>query len=962
MKISPCMENIPQKTKRRERSIAAQYPLSFKGSAETIITSWRDKALMSVFSQHYGNIGDRAGEKLYKLTSESEILQKSSRFAYKNGALYFIDKKAGRSLLEHIVFPFINLPLNAASMLLKKAQNFSSLKEGARTLYNKPFFRVSRKLNELDSKTDILKGIFEKTNNTVKAFAKEKGMEPDKLLAIISAPEKHPEDAKLIEEAYRYIKEDLYKAGSKFFDTHTGNFNTAYERPLNRIITGIIPVAFLANDAYNLSVLCGDSPAESKKEADARKKQELIRIFTTAYIQLMIFGAFTKQVNTIPWFAPVTSAATVLVSEIFSRRKLNRPVFFLTKEKAQEYNRKLNAEKSKKQKEIKEVKAEPKPAVMLVKKQAGVNYAGAYGSSGVFKDFEAASLNAGASSFGAADKKKTEKGKGRANALINFKTFKKGVIILTSSFLALSFLKNSSLTKNSKAVKGISNFFASIKEKLYDPLAYKDFEMSEKKFKSITGALKLSDPEKLSGSEKIAEGHEFIKGMYAKQTSGGMFKMFKSVLSSSAAEIVINTSAAKAQEINPALAQKEKDIIAQAVTTALKLTKTEIAEKKYHAAGRKALEIIKNKKVNLNAQQAAALEKEITLAVESSAVSVPVKIESKLKPFVDIVTEPFKFLYSAAKLPFKLLNSVVNMLTGSIQKKAAQAALGRAELNGFEKAVNTAVREIFGEKEAKTGKISQIVFANAMEKLEDETKPFRLALEALQKARTEGAAASEINKLQKALEAEGKKLSFYADTAAAKSFNGITQSSNKNTDLALMSKLASSAVTTAFLIADNYNMVMLKTNGEDKENAKEKANERIIQRLSGLFYQALFINWFNAVFRSRYNSSLLGMASVAAPNTLTTEILTRKSIGMPVGRKTLEELNQIDAENENKKGLAGKYFKFMRLLTGKKPLKERLPKQKQALSAAQNNTSAHVIQKKSAENYPSKIFEKFSKV
>ena len=39
---------------------------------------------------------------------------------------------------------------------------------------------------------------------------------------------------------------------------YTGNFNTAYERPLNRIVTGLIPVAFLANDAYNLSVLCGD--------------------------------------------------------------------------------------------------------------------------------------------------------------------------------------------------------------------------------------------------------------------------------------------------------------------------------------------------------------------------------------------------------------------------------------------------------------------------------------------------------------------------------------------------------------------------------------------------------------------------------------------------------------------------------------------------------------------------------
>ena len=144
-----------------------------------------------------------------------------------------------------------------------------------------------------------------------------------------------------------------------------------------------------------------------------------------------------------------------------------------------------------------------------------------------------------------------------------------------------------------------------------------------------------------------------------------------------------------------------------------------------------------------------------------------------------------------------------------------------------------------------------------------------------------------------------------------------------------MSKLASSTVTSAFLVADNYNMVMIKSNGEDTEEAKEKANERIIQRLSGLFYQALFINWFNQTFRSTYNSSLTGMAAVAVPNTITTEVLMRSSIGMPIGRKTIDELNEMDRENENRTGITGKYFEFMRLLTGKKPLKDRLPKDKQ---------------------------------
>ena len=149
--------------------------------------------------------------------------------------------------------------------------------------------------------------------------------------------------------------------------------------------------------------------------------------------------------------------------------------------------------------------------------------------------------------------------------------------------------------------------------------------------------------------------------------------------------------------------------------------------------------------------------------------------------------------------------------------------------------------------------------------------------------------------------------------------------------------LSSSLVTSAFLVADNYNMVMIKSDGEDKQDAKEKANERIIQRLSALFYQTMFINLFNSTFRAQYNSSLRGMASVVAPNTITTEIVTRSSIGMPIKRKTYDEIVALEEKNANRKGLAGKYFKFMRLLTGKKPLKDRMPKNKHQVPTQKTN-------------------------
>ena len=230
------------------------------------------------------------------------------------------------------------------------------------------------------------------------------------------------------------------------------------------------------------------------------------------------------------------------------------------------------------------------------------------------------------------------------------------------------------------------------------------------------------------------------------------------------------------------------------------------------------------------------------------------------------------------------------MIVSPIEKKAAQAALGKAELSKVEQGIHKAVTEIFGEKASKEGKISQVIFANAMEQLNRHTMPYRKAEAALKEAIEKGASKDEIMKLQEIANKAKHKLMVYVNTAVEKSFNGVTQSNNKNTELAMMTKLASSAVTSAFLVADNYNMVMLKSDGEDKEGAKEKANERIIQRLSALFYQTMLINWFNSTFRSTYNSSLKGMTAVAIPNTLTTELLTRTSIGMPVGKKSYEEL------------------------------------------------------------------------
>lgn len=916
----PRKDSIPPDRNLKGSILSQQSPCnpSFKGKENTIIKSAKDKAIMNVFSQHYGNIGDKIGEKLYQLSDESKFIKKSSRYSYtEEGALSITDKKVGRSLLENIIFPFVTLPLYGASAILKKAQSIPGLEKTAKELYDKPLLSIPRKLNEVDSKTDIFKGMFEKTKQTITKFADEKGMKEEELLDILANPEKHPDKQDLIKEANENIKENLYKVSNKFFDKHTGNFNTAYERPLNRLITGAIPVAFLANDAYNLSVLCGDKKEDSEREADERTKQEIIRICTTAYIQLLTFGAFTKQVNTIPWFAPVTSAATVFVSEIFSRHKIGKPVFFLSKDTAQEYNQKM-AEKEGNSKGNQGLNT-PKKSVKPVDTR---NYMDLTSDTNVFKGFNKLSNYSSNASFSASKKK--QKKEEQKKALMNFSTFKQGVVLLTGTFFGLSFLKNSSRTKNSAVVQGMKDFGKYLKTNIYDKLAYQDFSIEKNKFDEVMDSIKDV------GCEKVAEGHEYIANKQYSKIQNGVLRMYKAALDKEGTKKVLEEIGQEAKNINPSLNVAQRAIIGEAVKTAIKLCRDDIAEMKYNNVAKKAMEIIKNKNINFNETQANLMSKTIESSVTANAKAEKIKMATKLKPFVDIVTEPFKFVYSAARLPFKyIVKPVINLLASPVEKKAKEAALGKKELSGFEKGIHRVVTEIFGEEQGKTGKISQTIFANAMEQLEKKTLPYRNAKKALQEAQTAGKSNEEISKLQQKLEAEKQKLTDYVNESVGKSFNRVTQSSNKNTDLALMSKLASSTVTSAFLVADNYNMVMIKSNGEDTEEAKEKANERIIQRLSGLFYQALFINWFNQTFRSTYNSSLTGMAAVAVPNTITTEVLMRSSIGMPIGRKTIDELNEMDRENENRTGITGKYFEFMRLLTGKKPLKDRLPKDKQ---------------------------------
>ena len=97
-------------------------------------------------------------------------------------------------------------------------------------------------------------------------------------------------------------------------------------------------------------------------------------------------------------------------------------------------------------------------------------------------------------------------------------------------------------------------------------------------------------------------------------------------------------------------------------------------EMKFDKVAKKAVSIVTGKKVNLTEEQSKTLTQTIVDSIKANGTMGSITVDTKLKPFVDIVTEPFKFIMSAANLPFKLVKSVINLVTSPVQKKAAQAA------------------------------------------------------------------------------------------------------------------------------------------------------------------------------------------------------------------------------------------------------------------------------------------------
>lgn len=655
---------------------------------------------------------------------------------------------------DGIIYPFKILPgdlLNGVVELMGKVPGFKNW--SAKTL-ERPMFKNIRQRSKLDSKISSLQGLITyrdmKIHNAKEAFAKQAGKALNELT--------DAEIAKITQEVDAKMGSSIFQSELKMFDPKSGNYDTKHERALNRLVSGLPPAIFLANDAYNLSRMMDDDPNAATKEQKIRFKQEVSRILTSGYLTLITMGAFQKFINRSKAGIVLTTGITVLVTEMFSRLSNGKHITRLTPEQARKENEEAKAPEAKiKPVENKQVSSTGAPAV------------------------------------------KNDKTKEHQKPLLSFDTLMKG----SAAVLGIGY-----------SIKGFKNIPAIRKA------ALKYFEN-----------MKLNNPDKFDKlGIKELKLENAVKTFEDKVIYRPFTQLYKRLTSQK-----FHVEPEKFDKVVEILREYDEKFAA-----------------KYEQVGKAALKTIDGKQV-------------IDLGSK----------DKKIKPLVNFVIAPFKFIWNTITLPYWMVDEKL--------------------MSVFRKA---------------------------------KPKPSTKDIEALAKSFDR----ISMNALKKNFSKE--KFHDFLQVNFLKAFNEDSLSSVSNAELSNLAKTAASIATIWFLMTDNYNMVMLKSNGNDKEGANTKFKERFVQEGSRLFYQTLLIDLFNSTFRNQYNSSLMGMSWITLVDTTLGEMLTRSSVGTALKPHTRDELIAMETKQNNYTGFLKKYYNFMQRLTGKRSIKSYEVAPKNAAPAA----------------------------
>ncbi len=680
---------------------------------------------------------------------------------------------------------------------------------------------------------------------------------------------------------------------AKTFDSKFGNYNGVHERALTRIVTGFIPAFFLANDAHNLSILCNNNKKDAQNEKHLRFQQESRRVLSNAYIQLITLGALSKFINKSKgWFVGVT-VGTVLLTEIYSRLKTGKKIHFISAQEAKEINA---------QERMKKVQESMDKGLSFVLDEAptplNVNM------NGVKTFIKEPDKNKFRDILQPKPKEDKTSGKDKTKALMSLGTFAKVVAGIIVTGFAIKGLKKVPLKKGYK-VGDLFNSVAKGYQKLYNKVTTKQNHIQK------TDMTKIFEKMKNCGFGTIAESYRKVVNDYQRiielpKHIGADFieALNKSGETELAKHIQALATGKDQKQLLSALKKESINRNFNVLMTYLKKAKqndlidriTDVTNEKGIDYGRlrkvfnkpeaeKYREVFENIfAVDDNTLKHGLLMKAKSVLFNKGQSKIWQKTEEEaikvfngrdyydlgktkvpfVKDLVDFCIEPFKFFWNFVTSPYKVLYKIANMTKATPRK-------GLNDIDAVAKALNSLTKKTSMNDEVFTNMFNEKI---------------------------------------------------------VKGFNNTSMSKIANSDLSSLAKTASTIATMSFLISDNYNMVMLKSNGENEQEAKQKGKERFIQEMSRFLWQQMFINMFNNSFAHTYNASLLGASVVNAASTYATETCTRKAVGIPTKAVSKEAILNLEKENLSGDGLKSKIFRFMSKLTGKQVISEREKKTK----------------------------------
>ena len=791
-----CSQNTYQDIERPLNT--NHHDLSFKGLSfmpkmYKKVGTYSKKEFLELSKNHYYDLGE-------ELLNNITIVQKkrTNKMISLDGDKITVYKKTIPHLAwDGILYPFKILPFDLINGVVELLGKLPPLKKWSESVLKHKIFKNIRQRSKIDKKVNSLAGMItyreEKINDAVAKYQKTNGVSPD---------------AKAMEEIKAKVDEDfksgVFQTVMKPFDYAKGNYDTKHERALNRLVSGLPPAIFLANDAYNLSRMMDDDSKAAEKERKIRFKQETSRILTSGYLTLITMGAFQKFINKSKFGIVLTTGITVLVTEMFSRLSNGKHITRLTPEQARKINEKENAPEAK------------------IKPEENTN--GQISSTGKII--------------------KSDKSKEQQKPLLSFDTLMKASAFVLTAGYAIKGFKHLPAVK-SFALKHFEKMKAKNPEK-YEKLGIgKAFDEARENFRKVYTDSTLTDKEiDLKNAVKTFED----KVIYRPFT-----QLYKN--------LTTEKHLMKVDEFNDTISTL------RSIKTKVKQDGKIVEVEKYKELADEIEQVVSgSKKFRLGDKILDNLDgltdEEVKKAVE--VIDFGNK-DKKLKPAVNFVIAPFKFMWNTVTLPYWMIDEKIgNLFRKAMPKKPPKDIDALAK--GIEKIGKKAM-------DLKNGKINQEQFAD------------------------------------------------FININMTNAFNRDSMSNVSNAELSNLAKTAASVATIWFLMTDNYNMVMLKSNGNDKDGANTKFKERFVQEGSRLFYQTLLIDLFNSTFRNSYNASLLGMSWVTLTDTTLGEILTRSSVGIPVKAHTRDELIDIETKQNNSTGFAKKYYNFMQRLTGKRSIK-----------------------------------------